>query len=253
MASARQHGPGEGAGAPHAPLLDYYEAPEARRGFVRDLFNRTAGSYDRINTVLSFGSGAWYRRRALAQAGLRPGMRMLDVAIGTGLLAREAVRILGRPEDVIGLDLSEGMLAEARRVLPIPLVQAQAETLPLADASLDFVSMSYALRHVTSLGVLFAEFRRVLRPGGRVLVLELARPEGRVAYGVARAWLGGVVPALSALTGPGSRTLMRYYWDTIDACVPPSEILRHLGEAGLQDVACATELGVFRAYTARRG
>jgi ubiquinone/menaquinone biosynthesis C-methylase UbiE len=93
-------------------------------------------------------------------------MRMLDVAIGTGLLAREAVRILGRPDDVIGLDLSEGMLAEARRALPIPLVQAQAETLPLADASLDFVSMSYALRHVTSLGVLFAEFRRVSAPAG---------------------------------------------------------------------------------------
>jgi demethylmenaquinone methyltransferase/2-methoxy-6-polyprenyl-1,4-benzoquinol methylase len=240
------------AAAPHRPLLDYYEAPQDRGRFVRDLFNRTAGSYDRINTALSFGSGAWYRRRALVQAGLRPGMRMLDVAVGTGLLAREAVRVLGRAEDVIGLDLSEGMLAEARRTLPIPLVQARAEALPLRDGSLDFVSMSYALRHVADLRLLFEEFRRVLRPGGRVLVLELSRPEGRVAHGLAKAWVGGVIPALSRLAGSESRTLMRYYWDTIEACVPPAEIERQLAAAGLQGVACATDLAVFRAYTARR-
>jgi demethylmenaquinone methyltransferase/2-methoxy-6-polyprenyl-1,4-benzoquinol methylase len=240
------------AGAPHAPLLDYYHAPLARAGFVRDLFDRTAHSYDRINGVLSFGSGGWYRRKALQRAGLKPGDRMLDVAAGTGLVAREGLAILGRPADVIGLDLSLGMLGEARRALPIPLIQSRAEELPLADASVDFVSMGYALRHVTDLGLLFAEFRRVLRPGGRVLVMEIARPESRLGYALVKAYVGRVVPALSRLLGQDSRTLMRYYWDTIDACVPPAEILRQLGEAGLQDVGCDTQLGAFRAYMARR-
>lgn len=240
------------AGAPHAPLLDYYPAPQARAGFVQGLFDRTAPSYDRINGVLSFGSGGWYRRRALLRAGLRPGDRMLDVAVGTGLVAREGLAILGRPADVLGLDLSLGMLGEARRALPIPLIQSRAEELPLADASVDFVSMGYALRHVTDLGVLFAEFRRVLRPGGRVLVMEIARPESRVGYALVKAYVGRVVPALSRLLGQDSRTLMRYYWDTIDACVPPAEILRRLGEAGLADASCQTELGTFRAYMARR-
>ena len=237
--------------APHRPLLSYYGAPQDRSDFVRHLFDDTAGSYDGINRVLSFGSGAWYRRRALLRAGLRPGARMLDVAVGTGLVAREAIRILGRPEDVVGLDLSEGMLGVARS-LGTSLVQARAEALPLADGSVDFLSMGYALRHVSDLALAFVEFRRVLRPGGRLLLLELGRPESRVGYAVARAYLGGVVPALSRLAGAQSRTLMRYYWDTIDACVPAREIMRHLREAGLAQVECHTELGIFRAYTALR-
>ena len=96
------------------------------------------------------------------------------MAIGTGLVAREAAAILGGTGGVVGLDLSEGMLAEARRSLGVTLVQARAEALPFADASFDFVSMGYALRHVADLARLFAEYRRVLRPGGRLLVLEIA-------------------------------------------------------------------------------
>jgi demethylmenaquinone methyltransferase/2-methoxy-6-polyprenyl-1,4-benzoquinol methylase len=239
-------------GTPHAPLLSYYREPQARASFVRNLFDSTAPSYDRINTILSFGSGGWYRRRALLRAGLKPGDRMLDVAVGTGLVAREGLAILGRPEDVLGLDLSLGMLRQARRTLPIPLIQSRAEDLPLADASRDFISMGYALRHVADLGLLFAEFRRVLCPGGRVLIMEIARPEGRLAHALAKAYVGRVVPALSRLLGRDSETLMRYYWDTIDACVPPAEILRQLGAAGFRDVACDTQLGIFRAYTAQR-
>lgn len=238
--------------APHAPLLGYYPAPEAHSRFIRALFNRTAGSYDRINAAFALGSGAWYRRRALRRAGLRPGARLLDVAIGTGLVAREAVRLLGEPGAVTGLDLSEGMLAEARRGLGIGLVQARAEALPFADASFDLVSMGYALRHAADLGQLFGEFRRVLRPGGRVLVLEIAPPDSRLGQAALRAYLGGVVPVLSRLAGGDSELLMRYYWDTIAACVPPAEILRHLGEAGLTEVRCDTDIGIMRAYAARR-
>ncbi|NKE47736.1 class I SAM-dependent methyltransferase [Roseomonas frigidaquae] len=236
---------------PHAPLLDYYSSSSERSDFVRNLFNRTAGSYDRINAAFALGSGAWYRRRALRQAGLAPGARMLDVAIGTGLVAREAASILGGTQDLIGLDLSEGMLAVARRQLGLTLVQARAEALPFADGSFDFISMGYALRHVADLGALFTEFRRVLRPGGRVVVLEIARPEGRIAQALLRGYMGAVVPAVSRLSGSGSATLMRYYWDTIEACVPPAEILAQLGGAGLEQVGCATELGMMRAYTAR--
>ena len=242
----------EGAAAPHRPLLSYYAEPEARPDFVRRLFDSTADSYDGINRVLSFGSGGWYRRQALLRAGLRPGARMLDVAIGTGLVAREAVRILGEPGHVIGLDPSAGMLGVAARSLGIRLVQARAEAMPIAGGSMDFLSMGYALRHVSDLALAFAEFQRVLRPGGRLLLLELARPESRLGYAVARAYLGGVVPALSRLAGTESGKLMRYYWDTIDACVPAAEIMRRLRESGLQEVACRTEFGIFRAYTASR-
>ena len=100
---------------PHRPLFQHYAAPAERSGFVRDLFNGTAAHYDRINAVFSLGTGGWYRREALRRAGLRPGQTLLDVAVGTGLVAAEAARVLGDPAAVTGLDLSEGMLAEARR------------------------------------------------------------------------------------------------------------------------------------------
>ena len=252
-------GPGvtKAAGAePHRPLTHWYKAPSERTGFVRDLFNGTAADYDRINGVFSLGTGGWYRRQALRRAGLAPGQRMLDVAVGTGLVAAEAARVLGDPGAVTGLDLSEGMLAEARRRLPggVRLVQARAEALPVADRSVDFVSMGYALRHVSDLGVAFAEYRRVLRPGGRVLLLEIGRPEGRAAQALLKAYLGRVVPALCRWTAPRRRAgqLMDYYWDTIEACVPADTILDHLRAAGFADVRCDPSLGVFKAYSGRR-
>jgi demethylmenaquinone methyltransferase / 2-methoxy-6-polyprenyl-1,4-benzoquinol methylase len=245
------------AGAePHRPLTRHYAAPAERSGFVRDLFNGTAADYDRINGVFSLGTGGWYRREALRRAGLARGQRLLDVAVGTGLVAAEAARVLGDPAAVTGLDLSEGMLAEARRRLGdgVRLVQARAEALPVADRSVDFVSMGYALRHVADLGVAFAEYRRVLRPGGRVLLLEIGRPEGRVAQAALKAYLGRVVPALCRWTAPRRRAgqLMDYYWDTIEACVPAETILRHLRGAGFAEVRCDTALGVFKAYSGRR-
>ncbi|MDB5368470.1 MAG: Ubiquinone/menaquinone biosynthesis C-methyltransferase UbiE [Roseomonas sp.] len=238
--------------APHPNLTGYYAAAGERAGFVRRLFDDTAAQYDRINSVFSLGSGAWYRRHALRRAGLRPGARVLDVACGTGLVAREAARLTGDPAAVLGLDPSAGMLAEARRGLPVPLVQGRAEHLPLPAASVDFVTMGYALRHVAELGTAFAEFHRVLRPGGTVLLLEIGRPEGRLGLALARAYLGHVVPALCRLRAPRSGMLMRYYWDTIEACVPAETILRHLRGAGFSGVTCETSLGIFRAYTARR-
>ncbi len=245
----------EGA-EPHRPLTRHYAAPSGRLPFVRDLFNGTAADYDRINGVFSLGTGGWYRREALRRAGLAPGQRLLDVAVGTGLVAAEAARVLGDPSAVTGLDLSEGMLAEARRRLGggVKLVQARAEALPIADGSVDFVSMGYALRHVADLGVAFAEYRRVLRPGGRVLLLEIGRPEGETAQAVLKAYLGRVVPALCRWTAPRRRAgqLMEYYWDTIEACVPAEAILRHLRAAGFADVRCDTSLGVFKAYSGRR-
>jgi demethylmenaquinone methyltransferase/2-methoxy-6-polyprenyl-1,4-benzoquinol methylase len=239
---------------PHPALPGYYGADAERAGFVRRLFDDTAAQYDRINAVFSLGSGAWYRRQTLMRAGLRPGDRVLDVACGTGLVTREAVRVTGDPWAVLGLDPSAGMLAEARRGVAGPLVRGRAEALPLADASRDFITMGYALRHVADLSVAFAEYHRVLRPGGTVLLLEIGRPEGRVAHALARAYLGRVVPALCRLTSPRARagTLMQYYWDTIEACVPAETILHHLHASGFSDVTCETSLGIFRAYVARR-
>jgi Methylase involved in ubiquinone/menaquinone biosynthesis len=236
--------------APHPPLRQYYGDPGRRLAFLATLFDRTAPHYDHIGNLLSFGWGGWYRRRALRRAGLGRGMRVLDVAVGTGAVAREAVAVLGREADVIGIDLSRGMLAEARRRLPIPLVQGRMEVLPFADASVDFVSMGYALRHVGDLGTAFAEFHRVLRPGGKVALLELGRPSTPLRRGLVRLYLGRILPRVVRWTSgmAETETLMRYYWDTIETCVPPDTILGALRAAGFSETYCDQEFDVFRAF-----
>lgn len=237
---------------PHPPLAQYYDQDGRREGFVRSLFDRGAPAYDQIDTFFSFGSGPRYRRDALRRSGLAPGQKMLDVAVGTGLVARAAQRVLQRPDDIIGLDVSHGMLTAARRHLTGPLVQAQAEAIPLADASVDLVTVGYALRHFADLHRTFAEFRRVLRPGGRVLLLEIDQPQSRAGQAALRFYLGGVVPVLSRWVGGGrdAQQMMQYFWDTIAECIPPESIEGALAGAGFVDVSCEVQLGVFRAYRA---
>lgn len=239
---------------PHPALPDYYPDLAQRPAFVRGLFDRTAGYYDRVNRLFSFGSGSWYRRRALLQAGLRPGMTVLDVAIGTGLVARQALAITGDPQSVVGLDVSAGMLAEVGRLLKIPLLQGLMEQLPVADARFDFVSMGYALRHVADLNATFREFHRVLQPGGTLLILEITRPAQPFKRALLKFYMGRLIPLLSRLT-TGNRdmhTLMRYYWDTIEHCVPPETILDAIRTAGFAEAGCNVELGLFRAYFGRK-
>lgn len=239
---------------PHPVLMAYYPGAAEREGFVRRLFDATAADYDGINRIFSFGTGRRYRARVLRQAGLAPGTRVLDVATGTGMVAAAAQRLVGPSGSVTALDLSAGMLRRAGRHAGLHLVQGSVDCLPFADARFDLLTMGYALRHVGSLDTAFTEFARVLRPGGRVLLLEIGRPGSRLAHRLVRAYLGRLVPLLSRLAGSGrqAETLMRYYWDTIESCVSPETILAALRASGLHDARAATEFGLFRTYTATR-
>ncbi len=235
---------------PHPDLTEFYEDANEREAFVRRLFDNSAADYDRINSLMSLGSGAWYRRRVLRDHGLGPGQRVLDIAVGTGLLAREAVGIVGLDGLVVGVDPSFGMLTQARASLALPLVQGQAETLPFADASFDMVTMGYALRHMADFGSVFKELWRVLKPGGSLLVLEIARAESRIAQAGAGLWLGRMVPALCGLFMPRGqgRLLMQYYWETIEECVPAQTIELELRESGFTEVSSSATLMIFREY-----
>src|SRR6185369_478997 len=100
---------------PHPELREYYDATASRQGFLNELFDRTAYQYRAVDKVVAFGSGLWHRRRALRKAGLRPGMRVLDVACGPGLTTQCALDVIGPTGRVVGLDPSSGMLREARK------------------------------------------------------------------------------------------------------------------------------------------
>lgn len=237
--------------APHPVLPAYYADPADRERFVRELFDQIAPHYDRINRLFSLGTGDWYRRRCLLRAGLRPGMRVLDAAIGTGPIARQALAIQGKDADVIGLDVSEGMLRVASRELGLPLVLGRMEQLPIAGDSIDVFTIGYALRHVADLGALFHEVCRVLRPRGVLLALEIGLPSRRIYRSLLGFYLGWAVPRLSRLgsRGGGAQLLMQYYWETILYCVPEQTILKAMTDAGLVKARCTKEFGLFRSYS----
>jgi demethylmenaquinone methyltransferase/2-methoxy-6-polyprenyl-1,4-benzoquinol methylase len=239
---------------PHPVLNRYYGSERDRASFVTTLFDGAARHYDWVGHFLAFGSGPFYRRRTLALAGLRPSMKLLDVATGTGQVARAAARILGDPRGVVGLDPSTGMLREARRVHAGPLVQGRAEEIPLRDDVFDMLSMGFALRHVATLETAFAEYRRVLKPGGRLLLLEVSRPRSAVIRWAIRVYFQQVLPLIIRI-GTGSedaRLLMKYYWDTIDECVPAATILAALRQTGFVEVQYRVVGGCLSEYVARK-
>ena len=238
---------------PHGTLTRYYESKEQHRAFVQAIFDGTAVDYDRIERLLALGSGPWYRRQALQRAGLAEGAKVLDVGTGTGLVAREALTLIGPRGSLVGVDPSPGMLSQAH--LPgIELLQGFAEKIPQPDSNADFLSMGYALRHLSDVRPAFAEFQRTLKPGGRLLILEITKPASRWATWLLKAYMRLVVPAAAWFVsrGPDTPKLWRYYWDTIEACIPPDAVMEALANAGFTDVKRHVELGVFSEYTATK-
>ena len=240
--------------APHPPLRSYYGEERDRSAWVRGIFTKTAGDYDRLESLVGLGTGSLYRRVALRRAGLKAGMSVLDIGSGTGILARAAARIVGEPALVTGIDPSTGMLEHAKVSAGVRLLTGSAENIPMPDACADFLCMGYALRHVADLQVAFREFIRVLRPGGRICLLEITVPANTVLRALLTGWLSHAVPRIAGLVTrrPDARLLMRYNWDTIANCVRPECILRTLEDCGFADVDRLVDAGVFSAYVARK-
>ena len=203
---------------PHPLLTEHYRSAEEKQQYLRKVFDQSAPHYEGIVRWGSFGSGEWYRRQALVRSGLRRGMRVLDVASGTGSTARAAVALLDKESDVVCLDPSSGMLREARKRLVAPCIQGGADHLPFRDATFNFLVMGYALRHVESLEGTFAEYFRVLKPGGQVLILEITKPNNRLGQSLMRFYFRDVMPWLTHrfTRSREAGQMVRYYWDTID-------------------------------------
>lgn len=221
-----------------------------REAWTRQLFSGTARDYDSASTVASFGTGSWYRRKLLKGFGLKQGMSVLDVGSGTGVCAEIAQSIVTHTGRVVALDPSPEMLAIARRRGITETVVGFAEAIPFSAGTFDFVTMSFMLRHVDDLRAAFAEARRVLRPGGRILVFELSPPNHAALRWAFRHLMCSVVPFACAVTSRRAATfkMMRYWGQTMDVAVPKSTILEALASEGFLATRCYTELGVFHCY-----
>jgi demethylmenaquinone methyltransferase / 2-methoxy-6-polyprenyl-1,4-benzoquinol methylase len=178
-----------------------HESGTLPAGEVRTMFDRIAPVYDAMNCVMTLGLDRRWRRLT-AEAVVRPGDAVLDACCGTGDLALAARKAGGDP--VTGLDFSEAMLVRARRKSDaVEWVQGDALALPFADASFDAVTVGFGIRNVADLEAGLRELRRVLRPDGRLGVLEITRPRG-VLRPFFRLWFDVLVP-LAGKVLPGGR------------------------------------------------
>jgi demethylmenaquinone methyltransferase/2-methoxy-6-polyprenyl-1,4-benzoquinol methylase len=174
-------------------------APDA----VRSMFDRIAPVYDVMNRVMTMGLDLRWRRLA-ARAVVRPGDEVLDAACGTGDFAVASLRLLGSRGRVVGLDFSEAMLQRARRKAPeVEWVRGDMLALPFGDASFDAATVGFGVRNVSDLDLALRELRRVLRPGGRVAILEITHPRG-VLRPFCSLWFDRIVPLLGKVLPGGS-------------------------------------------------
>jgi len=190
------------------------EAASARTRRALELFAPLGPTYERYARLLSLGQDPRWRRFLVSRVEAGPGDEVLDVATGTGAVARELLRQKGCA--VIGVDQSPEMLAVARERLPatVKLVEASAEHLPFEDASFDALTVTYLLRYVDDPGATLAELARVVRAGGTVSSLEFAVPAG-LWRPLWRAYVGAVLPAAGRIVSPGWHEVGDFLGDSI--------------------------------------
>lgn len=200
------------------------------------MFDRIARRYDLVNTVLSGGTDAGWRRRAARATGLGRGGAALDVACGSGKLTAELVSLAGPSGRVVGLDFSPQMLEVARRDHPgIEFLEGDALNLPFDDASFDASTIAFGLRNLSNPVRGLRELLRVVKPGGRAVVLEFVRPPKNLAGGAYRLYLRTLLPAIGGAIS-GQPAAYRYLSDTVDSYRTPEELRAMAAAAGWSGV-----------------
>jgi demethylmenaquinone methyltransferase / 2-methoxy-6-polyprenyl-1,4-benzoquinol methylase len=206
--------------------------PERKAAAVRDMFDRIAKHYDRMNRLLTASLDRGWRRAAIEAARLGPGALALDVACGTGDLAALARATGAR---VLGVDFAPQMLrlARARRAASY-LARADAAALPLAGGTVDAVTCGFALRNFVAIPPFLAEAARVLRPGGRLVLLEVATPSGAVRRALHHLYFARVVPVVGALLA--DRAAYAYLPRSVVYLPPGHELEAMIARAGFDEV-----------------
>jgi demethylmenaquinone methyltransferase/2-methoxy-6-polyprenyl-1,4-benzoquinol methylase len=227
--------PGGGGVAP-GPDVSSGTLPEPQ---VQAMFDRISGVYDRMNVVMTAGLDRQWRRRAVDLAAVAPGARVLDVATGTGDLALELARRVAPGGAVIGADFSEQMLALARRK-PAPagaalrFEAANALDLPYGDGAFDAATVGFGARNFSDLDRGIAEMARVVRPGGRVVVLEITTPTRPPLSTFLEVWFDRLVPALGRIAGDPDA--YSYLPSSVRRFPAPEALAEVMWRVGLRDI-----------------
>jgi demethylmenaquinone methyltransferase/2-methoxy-6-polyprenyl-1,4-benzoquinol methylase len=212
---------------------------ETKRVRVRAMFGRVAERYDRLNSSLSGGMHHRWRRFAVRECAFPPGGRALDVAVGTGDFAIETIAHGGT---AVGVDPCEPMLAVGRRKLErlglaqrVRMVCGEAEALPVPDNAFDSATIGFGLRNVTDIDRTFAEMARAVRPGGKVVSLEIAKPRIPIFRELFFFYFYTLSPWLARLLG-GDAQAYQYLPESLKAFKSREELCDSMRRAGLIDV-----------------
>lgn len=207
---------------------------------VKSLFESIAPRYDLLNSLLSAGLDREWRRKAANAASVSPGERVLDLCTGTGDLAAFLAERSGPEGEVVGLDFCDEMLELARKKYPknnrrsLVFVPGDALHTPFPDESFDCISIAFGLRNIAPVADFFREMVRVIRDGGRAVVLELTRPESMLKT-LYRPYLQGILPVIGGLVS-GNKRAYRYLADSIEAFISPEEVEEEMKDAGFTGI-----------------
>ena len=224
---------------PSAPGVTEPRAGTLEEGQVRAMFDRIAGVYDRMNAVMTAGLDRRWRARAADLAGVRPGDRALDVATGTGDLALELAGRVAPGGEVVGCDFAEEMLARARgkaldAPVPVRFEWANALALPYESGEFAAATVGFGARNFSDLGRGIAEMARVVRPGGRVVILEITAPQRPPLSWFYAVWFDRAVPALGRLAGDSDA--YSYLPNSVKRFPGPRALAETMTGVGLADV-----------------
>lgn len=225
--------------------------------WVNAFFRKIAPNYDLVNTLVSFGLHHYWRHFTVEKADLHPGQQVLDVCCGTGLITKDLALKVGPQGKVVGLDLSPAMLkkaAENLRDFPWPqtiqLVEGNALALPFPDDCFDRTVIGYGLRNVADLRQALAELFRVLKPGGKVAALELAKPHSPIFNRLHALYTARYLPLVGYLI-TGEKEPYLYLHRSLQAYPPPEKVTQIFREIGFTKVRCsALTRGVVTVHVA---
>ena len=213
---------------------------------MRAMFDTIAPRYDLVNRIMTFRLDVGWRRRAIRSLDLAARSVVLDLACGTGDMCVDLVASGHRP---VGADLSFGMLAAART--DAPLVHADGLVLPFPDGAFDGVTCGFALRNFVALGPVFEELARILRPGGRIALLDVAEPPNPLLRWGHAIYFGRIVPLIGGALS--DKAAYRYLPKSVAYLPSPEDLQRMIGDAGFADVERVLFTGgISQLYTATR-